>query len=738
MALTGTFAADFSQFFEACQKAEVSLRSFETGSGKVESALNRMVDNFSGRKVITDATLMAEAVERVGGVSKLTEDELARVSAKAGEAADKLRAMGQDVPAGIQKIADATKDATTKWGEFVKGFDLREAIEHPISTVTEGIHAMAGTMGPAAVAALGVAGAVTAVGVALFELTERAAAAGGKLNDMSEKTGLSVPALSRLSNAVRVAGSDLDTISNVLFNFQRGIAEDTPKFEAGLQRIGLSLQEIKKANVDEYLTLLSEHFIATTDPSERAAAAMELFNKQGRDILPTLLKLGEAMDKTNDIKPWTAEQAKSAEEFEMSIQSLKIHAEDLAMTLGREMVVPIGEFIGHFMSAKDALLTVGDYMTGGFSSAFRVVKEELGYASVAIDMMRGSLNKIPDVAGTAKRSMEDFWKSVNSGLKVPTMSIEEEKAAIADLTIELDKSMAANKARAEQEKAIFEDEQKAQGLALDLESHMHDVFLKHWKEEEEAKKRQTAVINSEVVAGFEQIRRASEELHDIEMKSKLDSTSYRINKIWEEADAQIAAFKGTGEQAQAYAEKIIAIAADQASKIEYAADEAMENLTQKGIDDMNKLLEKQQSTVTAAAQSTQSAMYTMNSSLSLNPNSANLSGDAAARGGSVAYDSYGNPYVQLPGMETPSTSRSMLPIVRARAGGGSVSAGQPYMVGEKGPELFVPSQNGGIVPNGGGNASFVFNLYGTPAELAQQVKTIVMRDVLQGRKLGAA
>jgi tape measure domain-containing protein len=34
-----------------------------------------------------------------------------------------------------------------------------------------------------------------------------------------------------------------------------------------------------------------------------------------------------------------------------------------------------------------------------------------------------------------------------------------------------------------------------------------------------------------------------------------------------------------------------------------------------------------------------------------------------------------------------------------RAGGGPVQAGQPYMVGERGPELFMPSSSGSIVPN---------------------------------------
>ncbi|HEV2561919.1 MAG TPA: phage tail tape measure C-terminal domain-containing protein [Rhizomicrobium sp.] len=39
------------------------------------------------------------------------------------------------------------------------------------------------------------------------------------------------------------------------------------------------------------------------------------------------------------------------------------------------------------------------------------------------------------------------------------------------------------------------------------------------------------------------------------------------------------------------------------------------------------------------------------------------------------------------------------------AGGGPVQAGQTYLVGEQGPELFVPSGSGSIVPNGATNSA---------------------------------
>jgi hypothetical protein len=46
-----------------------------------------------------------------------------------------------------------------------------------------------------------------------------------------------------------------------------------------------------------------------------------------------------------------------------------------------------------------------------------------------------------------------------------------------------------------------------------------------------------------------------------------------------------------------------------------------------------------------------------------------------------------------------------------RAAGGPVSAGMGYLVGEKGPELFLPRQSGSIVPNGAmGGATIVFNV----------------------------
>jgi len=80
---------------------------------------------------------------------------------------------------------------------------------------------------------------------------------------------------------------------------------------------------------------------------------------------------------------------------------------------------------------------------------------------------------------------------------------------------------------------------------------------------------------------------------------------------------------------------------------------------------------------------------------------------------------------------------SFFPIP-GREKGGPVTAGRPYLVGEKGPELFVPGQSGGIVPNhglamaGGGETNVnityeikAFDSKGATAAIAEQAPTIV-------------
>jgi len=89
-----------------------------------------------------------------------------------------------------------------------------------------------------------------------------------------------------------------------------------------------------------------------------------------------------------------------------------------------------------------------------------------------------------------------------------------------------------------------------------------------------------------------------------------------------------------------------------------------------------------------------------------------------------------------------------------KAEGGPVNRGRPYIVGERGPEMFVPNTSGSIVPNnslgGGGGASVVNNISvsvdasgsavsgsdATASELGQQIAIAIQSELINQKRAG--
>lgn len=116
--LTARFLADFSEFATAVDQAETRLADFRTGAKDVETALARVATSFSGKDILQQATLAAKAIEDIGGVTKLTASEQARLNATMTEAIAKAQALGQSAPQSWRALADATQNA----GKETAGF----------------------------------------------------------------------------------------------------------------------------------------------------------------------------------------------------------------------------------------------------------------------------------------------------------------------------------------------------------------------------------------------------------------------------------------------------------------------------------------------------------------------------------------------------------------------------------------------------------------------------------------
>jgi hypothetical protein len=235
-------------------------------------------------------------------------------------------------------LTDVWEHPTEKLGQFA------QALSSDLTSAAGGASSSLGGMAVAAGAAA--AGLAVAGGVAL-ELAERAAKIGGELNDMSEKTGISVAALSNLKYAVDVAGGSLEQVSNGIFMFQRNLGEGSDKVVQGLGRIGLSIEQIEAMSPDQQFLAIAEGIQHVEDPSQRAAAAMELFGKQGREMLPLLMKpLQELTEQSRELGfTWSNEEAKAAEEFEMQTRALGLQLSKMGVDMGRDLLPAVHDFV---------------------------------------------------------------------------------------------------------------------------------------------------------------------------------------------------------------------------------------------------------------------------------------------------------------------------------------------------------------------------------------------------------
>ncbi len=79
-------------------------------------------------------------------------------------------------------------------------------------------------------------------------------------------------------------------------------------------------------------------------------------------------------------------------------------------------------------------------------------------------------------------------------------------------------------------------------------------------------------------------------------------------------------------------------------------------------------------------------------------------------------------------------TNSIAGLFGARAFGGPVGAGQPYLVGERGPELFVPQTSGRINPDVGGALNIVMNITAQDAASFQASQTQIAASMMDAAR----
>ena len=189
--------------------------------------------------------------------------------------------------------------------------------------VSGGLRGMAGAAG-------GLGGALGALvplatGAGLITLAKNSMDNAAKMFDLSQKTGVSVEALSRFSKAAKVSGTDVEGVTKALVKLSKGLIEaKNGQGQAGeaLKSMGISATDAsgKLKGTDQIMLEISNKFKAMPNGAEKTALALQLFGRSGADLIPMLNMGGEAIGKFGAMTTKYAEDAKKGEVAMITLQ----------------------------------------------------------------------------------------------------------------------------------------------------------------------------------------------------------------------------------------------------------------------------------------------------------------------------------------------------------------------------------------------------------------------------------
>jgi hypothetical protein len=114
---------------------------------------------------------------------------------------------------------------------------------------------------------------------------------GGRLSDLSARTGETAGNLLLLERAFDNSGAGADKVGTTINKLQKFMSDaenGTKRNIEVINQLGLSYDMLQQMSPTEQLQIIAERISGLTSPTERAAAAMSVFGKSGGALLPML------------------------------------------------------------------------------------------------------------------------------------------------------------------------------------------------------------------------------------------------------------------------------------------------------------------------------------------------------------------------------------------------------------------------------------------------------------------
>jgi hypothetical protein len=182
------------------------------------------------------------------------------------------------------------------------------------------------------------------------------------LNDMSERTGVAVEELSKLSYAAKLSDVTIEQLQGGLTKLNKGIAETangTGEAQKAFSAMGISVKNADGSlkNSSQVLNDVADRFVTYQDGANKSALAIQLFGKSGAELIPLLnqgsdglKKMGDELQRFGGVV--TADAAKNAGLFNDNMDKLGIVVSAVGKSLANSILPYLIRFSEELLVAR--------------------------------------------------------------------------------------------------------------------------------------------------------------------------------------------------------------------------------------------------------------------------------------------------------------------------------------------------------------------------------------------------
>lgn len=587
-----------------------------------------------------------------------------------------------------------------------------------------------------------IAGALTLGGITAF--VNGVAHSLDRLNDLKDATGASIGNLSALEDVAARTGTSFEGVEASLLKLNKALQDARPGDDVSqvLERIGLDAAKLRDEDPAQALQDVAKALNQFADDGNKARAVQVLFGRSLREVAPFLKDLADAGQLNATV---TDEQAANAEKFANRLAASTKNMEDLGRAIASAVLPGVlalqeafatggaaGEkFAGVATAVKTAFEAVA-VLGANVAFVFKAIGREAGAIAAQIAALaRGDITGFTAISDAvkedgvrAREELDDLEKRIMNvrdagagrGIVNPALA-----ASAPSLGVVGGKQVQAAVSEFDKYIQRLQDAQVATLELSAVEQARLDITLGKLGELTTAQEAQVLSLaegldalrakDADAAARDEALLQRRQDVLDT-LALAADSTSARFDALAAKQDEVFAQFQAgligpqdyaramqvLGERMDALVPKLDKLEekTDEFSKqaarnIQDALGESTLRILEGKFGDIGKLWGDLLKKMIAQAAAANLAKY--------------LLGDNFGKTGQV-----GGVVGDFWGWLTSTGS--------ARAAGGPVQAGKPYLVGEKGPELVVPQQAATVMPAGsfGGGNTFQVIVQGDASE----------------------